>query len=157
MECTNGHDYQWKPDDCNEAGWFCVYCDHRPGEPAGFSPQLDRELIYWKVGGLLHDICDMDLIYISNGTGADLLTSAVADRCVKEGRFDQYSILLFILEEVTADHAKYWKGVSDGIVAGKDPRDRCACGTLANSWTNGKHYCSDHRPSMAEFFAETLQ
>jgi|SRR5882672_3034311 len=145
-------DYYYYPE-TNEDGWRCATCGHRPGEPAGFSPKLDRERIYLKVGGILHDACDADLVYVSNGTGADLLTSAVADRCVKEGRFDQYSILLFLLEEMTLDHAKYWRDISESILAGADKRDRCHCGELAKMYINGKHYCCMvHAPEYADAF-----
>jgi hypothetical protein len=146
-KCKNGCDFHYFPA-VNEDGWLCVYCDNRPGEPPGFSPQLDREQIYFKVGGILHDACDADLIFVSNGTGADLLTAKVADRCVKERRFDQYSILSYILQEMAPGHAEYWRGVSEGILAGKDPRDRCHCGKLANLHIGGGgDYCSyEHAP-----------
>jgi hypothetical protein len=140
-------DYHYYPS-TNEDGWRCTSCGHRPGEPAGFSPELDRKRIFFKVGGILHDACDENLIYVSNGTGADLLISAVADRCVEEGRFDQYSILLFLLEETTPSHAKYWGELSESILAGADPRDRCHCGALANIHSGGALYCSwDHMPA----------
>ncbi len=149
-KCKNGCDFHYYPA-TNEDGWRCLYCDHRPGEPPGFSPHLDRSHIYEKVGGLLHDLCDVNLIFVSNATGADLLTSAVTDRCVKEQRFDQYSILLFLLEEDTPGHAGYWKDISEGVLVGKDPRDRCHCGKLANgsqySSTGWIRYCSqEHAP-----------
>jgi hypothetical protein len=128
----------------NEDGWKCTDCGHRPGEPPGFSPELDRKLIWMKVGAILWDACAERLISVSNGSGADVLTSVVADRCVKEGRFDQYSILLYILEEETPEHAEYWKEISAGVLSGADPRDRCHCGKLA-TMRIGKvgHYCSD--------------
>lgn len=140
MSCQ--HDYHWYQDFCTEAGWKCCMCSEKPGEPPGFSPELDRAEIERKVGAVMHDLRDADFIYISNGTGGDGLTAGIAERCKAEGRFDQASIALFILEAVTPSHAAYWKGVSDGIVAGKDPRRRCHCGRLAHTYVGDRAFCS---------------
>ena len=98
---------------CNEDGWKCTDCGYRPddsGKRPGFSPKTDRELIDIKVGGLLMDLTQhVELVYVSNGTSGDVITSMVVERCNKEERYDQYSILLFILEIMTPSHAKYWK------------------------------------------------
>jgi hypothetical protein len=150
-KCKNDkHDYHYYPT-INEDGWRCIYCNSRPGEPPGFSPHLDRSHIYEKVRGVLHELCVANLISVSNGTGADLLIAKVCDRCVREMRFDQCSILFYLAEEKWKDHAEYWKKVSEGILAGKDPRDRCHCGKLANvsqyTSTGWIRYCSqEHAP-----------
>jgi hypothetical protein len=151
MNKCKEHDYHWYSDGCNEAGWKCTACDHQPGEPPGFSPQLDRERIFWKVGAVLHDMTDADLISVSNGSEGDCLTAQIADRCVAENLFDQYSIQLFLLREMTPSHAEYWKEIGEGILTGNDPRDRCHCGKLATGHqfdANGKaSYCSfEHAP-----------
>lgn len=140
MNCKE-HNYHYFPE-INEAGWRCVDCDHKPGEPAGYSPQLDRELIKFKVGAILHDAHDANLIYISNGSQADYLGAVVSDKCQREGRFDQYSILLFLLEQLTPEHSAYWRLIGEGVINGNDKRDRCHCGQLANSYSGGKRYCS---------------
>lgn len=145
--------YHYYPE-TNEAGWRCTDCDHRPGEPPGYSPQLDRKLIDFKVGAILMDACTANLIYVSNGSHGEFLAAKVADRCVREDRFDQYSILLYILEEMTQSHAEYWKGISDGVIAGKDPRDRCHCGQLAKMHIGKASYCSmAHSPEYGDLFA----
>lgn len=117
----------------NEDGWKCCGCGHKPGEPPGFSPRLDRSEIGRKVYGVLSDLVDHDFIHVSNGSHGDAITSAVADRCQEAKRFDQYSIVLFIVEGMAESHAKYWREVSEGVLAGKDPRNRCPCGALSNS------------------------
>jgi hypothetical protein len=98
------HEYYWYPA-INEKGWRCIGCD----EGSIYSPKLDRELIWAKVDSLLRDLHDKEFICISNGTEGDMLGAEVADRCVKEERYDQYSIILFIMEVITPDHAEYWK------------------------------------------------
>lgn len=50
----------------NEDGWKCT-CGFQPGEPPGFSPQLDRKQIWIKVYGLLNDLTNANFISISNG------------------------------------------------------------------------------------------
>jgi len=131
----------------NEAGWKCVDCGQKmPGDPAGYRPDLDRKEIRLKAGGLLNDLHNANLIYISNGSHGDHIEAKVADRCRREGRFDQYSILLLILEELTPSHAEYWKRVGDGVVSGNDPRSRCdeeGCGKLADSY-GARKTCMEH-------------
>lgn len=141
MTCRQ-HDFHWYQNFCTESGWKCCVCQHKPGEPPGFSPELDRAELERKVGAVMHDLHDANFIYISNGTGGDGLTSAIAERCRAEGRYDQGSIALFILESQVPSHAAYWKGISDGIVDGHDPRRRCHCGKLANQYRGDHAYCS---------------
>jgi hypothetical protein len=133
-----------------EAGWKCASCDFRPGEPPGFSPEHDRSRIRMKVMGLLLDLHNHELVCVSNGSHGDGLEEMVAVRCEREERFDQYSILLFLLEAMTPSHAEYWKKISKGVLTGNDPRHRCACGALscvsvgAPGETSGwKYFCGD--------------
>lgn len=123
----------------NEDGWKCCACDEKPGEPPGFCPELDRKLIERKVFGLLDDLHNASLVYVSNGCGGDAIVASVAERCRSEGVYDQASILAFIVGEDGGSHAKFWKAISDGIIAGKDPRGRCACGKLSSitTWKAG--------------------
>jgi hypothetical protein len=137
----------------NEAGWKCCVCGERPGEPPGFSPQLDRTRLERKVFGLLDDLHNHNLVYVSNGCGGDAIVADVAERCRADGVYDQASILAFILGTDGGRHAKYWKEVSDAIIAGRDPRNRCACGALAtcSSGTNEGTWlytCSKHPPPL---------
>lgn len=145
MTCK--HEFQYYLES-NEAGWRCCLCEHKPGEPTGFSPELDRVQLERKVFAVLDGLHNADVIYISNGTGGDMLMADVAERCREVNRYDQYSIALFVLEATAPRHAEYWKQISDAIVAGKDPRDRCHCGKLATvtSFANGNttRRCSAH-------------
>lgn len=128
----------------NEDGWKCSWCQHKPGEPPGFSPELDRARLEFKVFALLSDLTNADLVYVSNGTSGDAIVSEVEKRCRKEQRYDQYSILLFILDLMTERHALYWSKVSEAIVAGKDERKRCHCGNLATVSRGDKYWCVAH-------------
>lgn len=152
-KCKNGCDFHYYPA-TNEDGWRCIYCDHHPGEPPGFSPQLDRELIGLKVGAILHDACNAHLISVSNGSDGDCLSALIADKCVRADRFDQYSILFYLLAEMTPSHAEHWREVSDGIIAGANKRNRCHCGKLATLHIGGQgDYCSmAHAPKEEMLF-----
>jgi hypothetical protein len=141
MSNKHEHEYYYYPD-TNEEGWKCVGCNDRPGEPPGFSPYLDRQLINIKAESLLMDLCRNDLIYISNNSEGEYLTASVAEKCRASNLYDQYSILHFILEVEAPSHAEYWKQVSEGILKGSDPRKRCACGRLATSFSNEGDFCS---------------
>jgi hypothetical protein len=135
----NGHIYYYPAD--NEQGWKCSRCGWKPGEPEGYSPQHDRALIEIKVWGILNDLFDSSLIYVSNGTAAAGLVSSIADRCREIGQYDQTTICRLIFE-ADAGHEKYWKELSDSIIAGNDTRDRCACGKLATWFNSGRQWCS---------------
>jgi hypothetical protein len=153
MKDCQHKDYYYYPDDCNEAGWKCVGCGQlMPGDPPGFRPDLDRSEIRIKTGGLLHDLCDAKLVYVSNSSQGDYVESVVAERCTREGIYDQYSILLFLLEQLTPPHQKYWKEVSDGVIEGRDPRRRCSegCGRLATVYAD-KDYCHEHSHATLPF------
>lgn len=132
----------------NEAGWRCANCKHCPGEPPGFCPALDRSETFNKVNGLLLELYNAKFVYISNGSHGLSLAETITARCREEGRFDQYSILLFILEALTPRHAAFWKKISDGVLDGEDPRDRCkieGCGQLSTGTVGGEHRCKEHR------------
>lgn len=137
------HDYHYFAE-INEAGWRCPICGDKPGEPPGFSPQLDRKRLEMKVFAMLNTLHDADLIYISNGTMGDAVVDAVGARCWNEKRFDQYSILLFILELMADSHAEYWRKVSEAIMAGKDERPRCHCGKLSTVSSGDNRWCVEH-------------
>jgi hypothetical protein len=147
MKCDE-HDFHYYLT-VNEAGWRCVNCDHKPGEPEGYSPQLDRENLYFKVHAVLSDLVMANLLHVSNSSHGDAIVAAVSDECQKQGLYDQESIALYILRGSQPSHAKYWKKVGDGVLAGSDPRDRCPCGALstcASSRGGGgwKYRCNAH-------------
>ncbi len=149
--CCN--DWHWYLTGTNEEGWRCCGCGKKPGEPPGFCPELDRALIHRKVFGILHDLHDSNVVYLSNSSMGEAIEACVAARCVEELRFDQYSIVLFILESLTPSHAKYWADLSEAIVAGNDSRRRCYCGQLATSSSGAKYSCSAH---ATELFSDTI-
>lgn len=135
--------FTWRLKPCDETGWTCLDCNKPlPGEPPGFRPDLDRSNTSDKVGGILMDLHMGEFIYMSNNTAGDGLTAAVVAECKRTGFYDQASILLFVLQIDAASDGPFWKNISEGILAGKDPRDRCWCGKLSElSDSNGK-FCS---------------
>ncbi len=137
------HEYHWYPAP-NENGWKCCLCDYQPGEPTGFSPQLDRDLIQTKVFGILQDLSMANIVYVSNSSHGDSLVGIVAKRCRTEDTYDQYSIALWLLEAMTESHAVYWKKIGEGVVTGKDPRERCHCGALATRFSGKSATCREH-------------
>ena len=62
------------------------------------------------------------------------MTHAATERCRETGRFDQYSIVEFIFASQES-HGEYWKKISEGVLAGDDPRRRCPGGRLATCST----------------------
>ncbi len=146
-----GNEVYWYPDDCNERGWRCCRqddCGHRPGEPPGFDPERDRHLIDMKVEAILMDLATHDFVYLSNSGCGEGVAASVAERCKRHERYDQWSVLLYIMQVLAPGHGDYWKRISDGILAGEDPRDRCHCGELSTSCTISKgtttYHCSKH-------------
>lgn len=138
-------DFRWTPSH-NEDGWQCIQCG-RPvkGEPKGYSPILDKESILEKVDCIMHELHDSDFIYISNGSDGEVTARMVANRCINENRYDQYSIIRFLYDLQAPDHADYWRKIGMGIRRGKDPRDRCdKCTKLAMSWCGNVKLCQDH-------------
>ena len=147
-ECR--HDFHWRMSDCNEAGWICVNCKHKPGEPPGFSPQTDRAEIARKVESVLLTLHESDVIYVSNSDCGDGIVANVVGRCRDSGLFDQWTIARFILESEAPSHAKYWKDISDGMLSGKDPRRRCHCGRLSTMTIGDRAYCSTECQAQKE-------
>ena len=147
-ECR--HDYHWYSNFVTEAGWKCCLCNEKPGEPPGFSPALDRAELERKVCAVMSDLHDANFIYISNGSGGDMLTADVVEWCRRQNRFDQGSIAFFILATVVPSHAKYWGEVSEGVIAGKDPRRRCHCGRLSTMTIGDRAYCSSDCQAQKE-------
>ena len=145
-DCTHA-DLYWYAAPADEKGWRCASCDWRPGEDPGYSPEHDRSHIVTKVCSVLHDLHDAGIIYVSNSSGGESITASVARRCVDEKLYDSVSIARLILEiEGGERHAAFWRHRGEGIVAGNDPRRRCDCGALANIYTDGKSFCSEHVP-----------
>ena len=142
-ECTHEHCY-WYPA-INEEGWKCANCGTRPGEPPGYSPRLDRNELFTKVSGLLNDLHNANLIYVSNGTMGEYLTAEVVRACREAGTFDQYSIIKAILDhpEMAPSHAEFWKPIGESIISGNDTRARCACGQLGTISSGNENVCRD--------------
>jgi hypothetical protein len=120
---------------CNEEGWECVDCGARPGEPPGYSPADDVAHLSVKVGSILHDLADANIISVSNATHGDGITAVVTRRVRASGNLDQYTIVKAILDELTPSHAAYWRERGDAIRKRADDRDRCACGRLSTCTT----------------------
>lgn len=139
MTCQ--HEFYWYAAPHNEQGWKCAACKHKPGEPPGFSPELDRSRTYDKVSGILMDMVNADLVSVSNGSAGDGIAASVADRCHETRRFDQESIVYFIADLCAGD-GKYWRELGERLMAGDDPRPRCPCGKLATIYTGSLRYCS---------------
>lgn len=147
MSCD--HDYFYYPA-TNEDGWKCSSCGHKPGEPEGFSPKLDRKQTFNKVHGLCSELHEADLIYFSNSDHGMGIADVVASRCLTEGKFDQYSIIQWVFE-CEKSHGDYWKKISEGVLENNDERRRCPCGLLSSSaqnvggkYTEWTYRCSKH-------------
>jgi hypothetical protein len=136
----------WFAAPANETGWRCTNCGHQPGEPPGFSPQHDRSHLRTKVRCIVHDLHDAGIIYVSNVSDGANLTTVAVTACRSRNLYDSVSIARVVLElEADDAHAKFWRGVSEGILAGKDQRHRCACGKLATQSCGGhRACCHDH-------------
>lgn len=145
MECENcGCSDGWVYDAAklNEEGWLCVNCDHRPGEPPGFCPQLDVEETQTKVRSILYDLDAAGLLCPSNSSLGESLVYSVAKRCSLSCHFDARSIIHYLTDD--DDHAAYWLKIREGVLTGNDQRRRCYCGQLATVSTGGKHFCRTH-------------
>lgn len=77
----------------NNAGWKCVNCQTELGE----RPDLDQKLTIFKIRGLMQDLCDAKIIYISNGSEGDFFMRHVERKCQNE--FTQDRIILEIIKE----------------------------------------------------------
>ena len=97
----------------NEEGWRC-FCQTK----LGFRPDLDRRLIRTKVSGLLMDLHEHKLLYVSNGSMGDAITENVASECEKRTCYDQQTILaLLIGDPNVGGHAEYWRKESEKWIA----------------------------------------
>jgi hypothetical protein len=102
----------------SEAGWTCVDCD----TSLGFRPDLDRAYTELKVHAILLDFHESKLIYISNGTEGGIIADNVALRCRDERRYDQWSILRFILEDPNLNgHGDFWANRAERWLRGGEP------------------------------------
>lgn len=135
------HEYFWYPSPAQEIGWKCVNCKLKPGEPPGYSPELDRSETYNKANCVLMDMVTAELVSVSNSDHGDAIASSVANRCNETKRYDQESIVLFIAELCAGD-GKYWRELGERLVVGEDPRARCPCGALATIYSGNSRYCS---------------
>lgn len=151
MDCKHESFGYWPA--VNESGWNCFDCGVLlPGEPNGYRPDLDRSHIAEKVSGLLFELSESNWIHVSNGTGGEILSSMVAEKCRQTGFYDQSAIVRYIMETDTS-HSDYWKKIGDGVVSGNDPRDRCKCGKLATTYSDAGNSCSE---CYGDVFAEAL-
>lgn len=141
-------DLYWYAAPADECGWVCADCGWSPGEEPGYSPEHDRSHIKTKVGSILHDLHDAGIIYVSNSSGGDGLTSHVAAWCKRNKTYDSVSIAARILaNEAGGTHATFWRERGESILEGRDNRNRCHCGKLAHisvgSGNGGwNYYCS---------------
>lgn len=139
--CPHGSLY-WYAEPANERGWRCADCGFQPGEEPGYSPQHDRDLLRTKVWCIVMDLHDKEIIYVSNSDCGEALTNQVTRLCRDRQVCDSVSIARIALEiEANDRHASFWRERHVGILAGKDPRSRCACGKLAHQWCNGIAAC----------------
>jgi hypothetical protein len=146
FSCKHDHPV-WRVDPkghaaANETGWHCPACGVAPGEPPGYSPELDKRELQEKVASVLMALHNAGIVYVSNGSAGDGIAHAVAGALTRTGDFDQYTIARSVLDLMHGSHQEYWRKVGDGIRAGKDTRERCACGKLADVWSGGVRQCS---------------
>src|SRR4051812_43195141 len=79
----------------NEAAWKCMSCLAE----LGYRPDLDRAHTHTKVHGVLLDFHESQLIYVSNSEMGEVITSNVVRRCQQTDRYDQWTILEYILQD----------------------------------------------------------
>ncbi len=101
----------------NEAAWTCLDCE----ADLGFRPDLDRSHTEIKARCILADCHESRLIYVSNGTMGDGIAFNVARRCIEVNRYDQWSILAFILADPNLDdHGAFWQNRAERWLLGGD-------------------------------------
>lgn len=118
QNCPHANLY-WYPA-INEDGWMCADCLVRPGEPPGFSPELDRSHLYVKVDNLLRELMEAKLVHVSNSSEGDWITREAMAVCRSACTYDQYSILAAILGHMAKPYAEYWKSAGERTMEGKD-------------------------------------
>ncbi len=122
MDCEH-EDLNWRAAEdkrmaLNEEGWECLDCD----EVFGFRPDLDRSHIEIKVYCILMGFHESNLIYISNGTMGEIITSNVAARCRDERKYDQKNILRFILDDPNMQpDSVFWQNRAERWLLGGEP------------------------------------
>lgn len=97
---------QWNLASCNEDGWLCT---EECGKKLGFRPDLDRKHTSEKVEAISLLLHINEFIYHSNATAGDIVASEVTKRCKKEDRYDQASIIQFILDLEQPSHYEFWQ------------------------------------------------
>lgn len=152
-EC-DGSEWAWYLAD-NEEGWKCLDCGHKPGEPPGYSPELDREEIGSKIYSILLELTqshstEPGFVYVSNGSMGDGIVAVTAAWCRETGHYDQASIAWKCIENCGAK-SDFWREQGEAIRAGKDPRRRCNCGVLATVFTKDGAWCPEHPYSTLPF------
>ena len=151
MAETCEHELYWYGAPANEQGWKCCSCDFKPGEPPGFSPHHDRELLSVKIDSILQDLFSASIVYVSNSCAGEALVEMAHSMCIVNDTYDSVSIARWLLELCgNDDHAAYWRKVSTGMLTGSDPRDRCRCGKLAQVFSvregTSTSSCFEHAP-----------
>lgn len=144
--CKDGHEgpLTWRM--CtNEDGWHCLNCDKKIATELGdgFNPHYDEMHIRAKVESILSDLHHSNIVYMSNSTDGEYTARQVADMCKEKRRFDQYSIVEFIMVSCQS-HSAYWNKIGENVRKGKDDRKRCHCGKIAKASSGGKYRCNDH-------------
>ncbi|TMC48539.1 MAG: hypothetical protein E6J20_18710 [Chloroflexi bacterium] len=90
----------------DEAAWVCLDCD----TVLGLRPDLDRSHTEIKTHCIPLDFHELKLIYVSNGTMGLVIAENVAARCREQNRYDQWSILAFILDDRNLNtHGQFWQ------------------------------------------------
>ena len=92
----------------NEEGWRCLSCQAE----LGYRPDLDVAQIEAKVAGLLMELHEAKLVYMSNSSMGEIVAENVAEHCRQLDAFDQITILSLVLRDpnVTGDeHAEFWR------------------------------------------------
>ncbi len=141
----------WYAAPATERGWKCVDCDWQPGEPPGFAPLHDRELLPTKVHCILQDLDTAEIVYVGSGSNGESIVAAASRVCRERDVYDSVSIARVLLEVMGGDiRAAFWREMSEGVLTGNDKRERCHCGVLANVYTGGKSFCMEHVPGWEE-------
>lgn len=130
----------WYPAPHDERGWLCIDCGWAPGEEPGYSPEHDRDHLRTKAWCILHDLASAGLVSVSNsGHGESIADEAT--RIARDARTLDQESLVAIIARICAGDGKFWREQHESILAGRDNRDRCKCGKIAEAWCNGVSYC----------------
>src|SRR5215510_5627297 len=112
----------------DEDGWWCYEC----GARLGFRPDLDRRHLETKVECICQDLHRLEVAYWSNSTDGEVAAMHVVAACRETGRYDQYSIVQFLMAERNGEletqrggqhqplsHAAYWQEEARRQLAGE--------------------------------------